>query len=103
MSTSHTSPIVASFPPDHRDLDAPHRRLLGPLVDLLSVARRAALDANDASAARRLDEAWILVVAAAVDTEGRLPLGLIHSHLGNRPRHAGDDTHADTLTQGGTS
>jgi len=70
MSTPLTPPVVPAFPPDQRALDAPHRRLLMPLADLIGVAKCAARDARDPITEKRLDEAWILVVAAVVDTLG---------------------------------
>ncbi|MDQ2787124.1 MAG: hypothetical protein M3Y58_19205 [Chloroflexota bacterium] len=70
MSPPLTPSVVPSFPTDHRDHDAPHRKLLGPLADMLVVATEAAHAADDASTAERLDQAWLLVVAAVMDTLG---------------------------------
>ncbi len=72
MPTHLTLPTVtdSDFPGDQRDRDAPHRRVLAPLADLLVVATEAARDAGDAPSAERLDQAWLLVVAAAIDTQG---------------------------------
>jgi hypothetical protein len=70
MPTHHSLPLVPSFPTDQRALDAPHRKMLAPLADLLVVATEAAHAANDAPTVARLDQAWLLVVAAVVDTHG---------------------------------
>lgn len=70
MPTHPTLPLVPSFPTDQRALDAPHRQLLAPLADLLAAATAAAHAANDPPTAERLDQAWLLVVAAVVDTQG---------------------------------
>ena len=75
MPTHLHLPVGPSFPTDHRDLDAPHRKLLAPLADLLAAATEAAHAANDAPTAARLDQAWLLVVAAVVDTGGEVRSG----------------------------
>lgn len=70
--TNRTSPVVPAFPPDQRALDAPHRKLLAPIADLLVVATEAARAADDATTATRLDQAWLLIVAAVIDTHGSI-------------------------------
>ncbi len=64
------APFAARFPVDVRDLDAPHRRLLVPVADLLAVALEQSHAATDTRTADRLDQAWLLVVAAIADTGG---------------------------------
>lgn len=75
------APFAARFPVDLRDLDAPHRRLLVPVADLLAVALEHAHAARDLRTADRLDQAWLLVVAALADTGGGGDAGPPH-----RPR-----------------
>ena len=70
MPTHRRLPVISQFPADRRDLDAPHRTMLRPLADMLVVATEAAHAAHDAPTAERLDQAWLLVVAAVVDTQG---------------------------------
>ncbi|MGI8854451.1 MAG: hypothetical protein ACR2JW_01745 [Thermomicrobiales bacterium] len=69
MQQAALPPTVSTFPTDTRDPDAPHRRLLAPLADMLGVATEAARAAHDTLTEERLDQAWLLIVAAVVDTQ----------------------------------
>lgn len=76
------------FPADRRDHDAPHRRMLAPLADLLAVATEAAQAHRDPTTAARLDQAWLLVSAALLDTQSDPPDGTGGGMTGAAPAAA---------------